>query len=77
MRVLWDLFKVADVRNYMFKNMLFEVPFIRRRLFLRDARKIIPQMKLNDLIFAHKVGGIRPVMIDKDHCKLQIGRAHV
>ncbi len=77
MRVLWDLFKVADVRNYMFKNMLFEVPFIRRRLFLRDARKIIPQMKLNDLIFAHKVGGIRPVMIDKDHCKLHLGEARI
>jgi malate dehydrogenase (quinone) len=26
-KVLWDLMKVRDIRNYMFKNMLFEIPF--------------------------------------------------
>ena len=77
MKVFWDLFKVADIRNYIFKNMLFEVPMIRRRLFLRDAKKIVPQMKLKDLTFAHKVGGIRPVMIDKESCKLHLGEAKI
>ena len=76
-KVMWDLFKVADIRKYIFKNMLFEVPLIRRRLFLRDARKIVPQLQLEDLSFAHKFGGIRPVMIDKDNCKLHLGEAKI
>lgn len=59
----------------MLKNVLFEIPVIRRYLFLKDARKIIPAMQLNDLSFARKTGGIRPVMIDKkNHC-LHLGEA--
>ena len=76
-KVLWDLLKVKDIRNYMFKNMLFEVPFIRRLLFLRDVRKIVPSLKLRDLKFAHKVGGIRPQLIDKDNCRLLMGEAKI
>ena len=74
-KTLWGLLKVSEIRNYLFKNLLFEVPVIRRHLFLKDARKIIPNMQLNDLTFAKKTGGIRPVMIDKkNHC-LHLGEA--
>ena len=75
--VLWNLIKVRDIRNYMLKNMLFEVPFIRRVLFLRDARKIVPSLRLRDLKFANKVGGIRPQLIDKDNRKLLLGEAKI
>jgi len=77
LKVFWDLFKVPDIRNYIIKNTLFEVPVIRRRLFLKDARKIVPSMKLSDLTFARKVGGIRPVMIDKEKCVLHLGEAKI
>ncbi|MFK5914866.1 MAG: FAD-dependent oxidoreductase [Woeseiaceae bacterium] len=74
-KALWGLLKVSDIRNYLFKNILFEVPIIRRRLFLKDARKIVPELQLKDLTFADKTGGIRPVMIDKKkHC-LHLGEA--
>jgi malate dehydrogenase (quinone) len=76
-KVLWDLLRVRDIRNYMFKNMLFEIPLIRKWLFLKDVRKIIPSLKFRDLKFAHKVGGIRPQLIDKDHCKLLLGEAKI
>jgi malate dehydrogenase (quinone) len=76
-KVLWDLLRVSDIRNYMFKNMLFEIPLIRRWLFLKDVRKIIPSLKFRDLKFAHKVGGIRPQLIDKDNCKLLMGEAKI
>lgn len=76
-KVLWDLMKVSDIRNYMFKNMLFEVPIVRTRLFLKDARKIVPEMQLSDLSFANKIGGIRPVMIDKVNRKLHLGEAKI
>ncbi len=77
MKVMWDLLKVADVRNYMFKNILFEIPYIRQRLFLKDARKIVPTLQLQDLTFAKKIGGIRPVMIDKLNRKLHMGEAKI
>lgn len=75
--VLYDLLKVADIRNYMLKNFLFEVPILRRALFLQDARKIVPDLKYQDLRFAHHVGGIRPQLIDKDHRKLMMGEAKI
>ncbi|MCW8854954.1 MAG: FAD-dependent oxidoreductase [Gammaproteobacteria bacterium] len=76
-KVLWDLIRVKDIRNYMLKNFLFEIPVIRRILFLRDARKIVPSLRLGDLKFANRVGGIRPQLIDKDHRKLLLGEAKI
>ena len=74
-KTLWGLLKISEIRNYLFKNILFEIPVIRRHLFLKDARKIIPKMQLSDLTFAKKTGGIRPVMIDKKHHCLHLGEA--
>ena len=76
-KVLWDLLRVKDIRHYMVKNMLFEIPFIRKWLFLKDVRKIIPSLKFRDLRFAHKVGGIRPQLIDKNQRKLLMGEAKI
>ena len=77
MKVLWDLFRVSEIRNYIFKNFLFEVPFIRRLLFLHDARKIVPDLELKELEFAKGIGGVRPVMIDKLNRKLHLGEAKI
>ena len=77
MKVLWDLFRVSEIRNYIFKNFLFEVPFIRRLLFLHDARKIVPDLELKELEFAKGTGGVRPVMIDKLNRKLHLGEAKI
>ena len=74
-KTLWGLLRVSEIRNYLFKNMCFELPIIRRHLFLSDARKIVPNMKLKDLTFAKKTGGIRPVMIDKKSHSLHLGEA--
>ncbi len=76
-KVLKDLLSVKDIRNYMLKNMLFEIPLIRKILFLKDVRKIIPSLRFKDLKFANKVGGIRPQLIDKDNCKLLMGEAKI
>ncbi|MDH5425628.1 MAG: FAD-dependent oxidoreductase [Gammaproteobacteria bacterium] len=76
-KVLWDLLKVRDIRNYMFKNMLFEIPLIRKILFLHDVRKIVPSLKFKDLKFASRVGGVRPQLIDKVNAKLLMGEAKI
>jgi malate dehydrogenase (quinone) len=75
--VLWDLFKVRDIRNYIFKNMAFEMPLLNRRLFLQDARKIVPSLQLEDLEFAQGVGGIRPQLIDRTRRQLILGQAEI
>ena len=76
-KVLWNLLKVRDIRNYMFKNILFEIPLIRKILFLKDVRKIVPSLKYKELRFASKVGGIRPQLIDKLNTKLLMGEAKI
>lgn len=75
--VFWQLFKVTDIRNYIVKNLLFEVPWLRRWLFLADARKIVPDMTLADLSFAKGYGGVRPQLIDKQQQRLMLGEASI
>ena len=71
--VLWQLFGDADIRSYILRNLLFEVPWLRRRLFLADARKIVPALQLDDLRFAEGYGGVRPQLIDRHARRLMLG----
>ncbi len=77
LKVFWDLFKVSDIRNYILKNFLFEVPGLRRWLFLKDAQKIIPSLELKDVTFAKGFGGVRPQLIDKETSTLKLGEAKI
>jgi len=77
LNVFWDLFKVSDIRNYILKNFLFEVPGLRCWLFLKDARKIVPSLQLKDVQFAKGFGGVRPQLIDKKQSKLMMGEAKI
>jgi malate dehydrogenase (quinone) len=76
-KVFWDLFKVSDIRNYILKNFVFEMPYFNRRLFLKDVRKILPSLKLEDLTFAKGFGGLRPQLIDKKNKVLMLGEAKI
>ncbi|MEB3165784.1 MAG: FAD-dependent oxidoreductase [Cyanobacteriota bacterium] len=75
--VFWQLFRIADVRNYILRNLLFEVPWLRRRLFLADARRIVPGMRLDQLRFAEGYGGVRPQLIDKVNRRLMLGEVSI
>lgn len=77
LRVLVDLFRDDDIRHYIFKNLLFEVPVIRRHLFLKDARKIVPSLEARDLRFARRVGGLRPQLVDRRAKRLLMGDAKI
>lgn len=76
-KVLWHLFRDRDIRRYLMRNMLYEVPLLRRRLFLKEAQKIVPSMQLADLRFATGVGGIRPAIIDKNKQALLLGESKI
>jgi len=76
-RVFWDLMKDSTIRNYIFRNFAFEIPIIRQRLFAKDAQKIIPSLKPEDLEFAKGIGGLRPQVINKTNMVLQLGEASI
>jgi len=73
----WKLFKDTDIRNYIFRNFLFEVPYLNKRLFLKDARKIVPSLQISEYEYAKGFGGIRPQVIDKKQQKLILGEASI
>lgn len=77
MRVMGGLLKEPEVRSYMLRNILYEVPGLGKRLFLKEARKIVPSLQLEQLHFAKGIGGIRPVMIDKQKLALHLGEAQI
>lgn len=58
--VFLDLLKVNDVRNYIFRNFLFEIPILRRYFFLKSILKIISSLRLNDITFASGFGELSP-----------------
>ncbi|APX92469.1 malate:quinone oxidoreductase [Halomonas sp. 1513] len=76
-KALWDLMKVRDIRRYIFKNFLFEVPVLRERLFLKDVQKIVPSLTVKEVSFAKGFGGVRPQLIDKEQKKLVMGEAKI
>ena len=76
-KIFYDLFKDSDIRNYVLKNFMFEVPFINKKLFLQDARKIIPSLDDDDISYAKGFGGVRPQILDKKNEKLMLGEASI
>lgn len=76
-KIFWDLLKDSDIRNYVFKNFLFEVPGINKKLFVKDARKIVPSLSTDDIEYAKGFGGVRPQVLDKANQKLMLGEASI
>lgn len=76
-KVFWDLMKDSTIRNYIFRNFAFEVPWLRKRLFAKDVQKILPDVKPNDLEYASGIGGLRPQVIDKTSMQLKLGEASI
>jgi malate dehydrogenase (quinone) len=75
--VMLRMLKHPTIRAYLIRNVLFEVPGIRRRLFLKDAHKIVPSLKLEDLTFAKGIGGIRPQVVDRAKKIMLLGEAKI
>jgi malate dehydrogenase (quinone) len=74
---LWKLLKEKDIRNYIFRNFLFELPLVNKYFFLRDARKIVPSLSPDEFSYAKGFGGIRPQVLNKDEQKLMLGEASI
>ena len=61
--------------NYILINFLYDLPFIGKRLFIKQIRMIVPGMKMNELKYARGIGGTRPQIVNNTTRKLEMGEA--
>jgi malate dehydrogenase (quinone) len=76
-RTLWGMLRERDIRQYILRNLLYEVPVLNRRLFVREIQKIVPSIRTADISYAEGFGGIRPQLIDKQSGTLRMGEAKI
>ncbi|MDR0666908.1 MAG: FAD-dependent oxidoreductase [Campylobacteraceae bacterium] len=76
-KILFDLFKDRDIRNYVFRNFVYEVPLLNKRAFLKDIKRLVPSLKLEDIKYAKGFGGVRPQVLNKTELKLMLGEASI
>ncbi len=72
-KILSDL----TILRYIILNLLYDVPILGKRLFIKQVRKIIPSIKLKDLKFAQGYGGIRPQIVNLNTQSLELGEAKI
>jgi malate dehydrogenase (quinone) len=73
-----SLFKIIFDKvlfNYIILNFLYDLPFIGKRLFVKQIRKIVPSLKLGELKYARGIGGTRPQIVNNTTRKLEMGEA--
>jgi malate dehydrogenase (quinone) len=61
--------------SYIFINFLYDLPFIGKRLFIKEIRKIVPSLKVSELKYAKGIGGTRPQIVNNTTRKLEMGEA--
>ncbi|MBE0491698.1 MAG: FAD-dependent oxidoreductase [Sulfurospirillum sp.] len=76
-KIFKDLFTDNDIRSYILRNFLFEIPYFNKKFFLKDARKIVPSLQEEDIEYAKGFGGVRPQVLDKKNQKLMLGEASI
>lgn len=76
-KITLGMLKDSIVRNYILYNYLFEIPFINKRLFVKDIQKIVPSLKASDIAYASGFGGVRPQVVDKKAGALMFGEASI
>jgi malate dehydrogenase (quinone) len=75
-----SILKISSDRvifNYLLKNVVYDFPWIGKRSFLKEIKKIVPKVKLDEIKFAKKVGGTRPQIINNATKKLELGEAKI
>jgi len=76
-KVYLSLFADSTIRRYILKNFIEEIPLVGKEVFIKDARKIIPSLRVEDITFAEGYGGMRPQIIDKKKHELLLGEAKI
>lgn len=75
--VYMDLFKDKTIRRYILRNVMEELPWLGKEVFVKDAQKVIPSLQASDIEFADGYGGMRPQIVDKPKRELLLGEAKI
>lgn len=75
--VLYDLMKDKDIREFIYRNIGYELPHYGKKSFLEMVHKIVPSLKLEELDFANHTTGVRPQIIDKKNRTLLMGAGKI
>jgi malate dehydrogenase (quinone) len=79
-KAIRSIIKISSDRvvfNYLLKNVVYDLPWIGKRSFLKEIRKIVPGIKGEEIKFARRVGGTRPQIINNVTRKLELGEAKI
>ncbi|MGB5635239.1 MAG: FAD-dependent oxidoreductase [Waterburya sp.] len=63
--------------KYIALNFVYDFPIIGKRLFIKEVKKIIPSIKLQDLSYAQGYGGVRPQIVNLNTQALEMGEAKI
>ncbi|MFQ5621672.1 MAG: FAD-dependent oxidoreductase, partial [Candidatus Nanoarchaeia archaeon] len=61
--------------RYVVRQFTYDLPFIGKRRFIKEVRKIVPTLKLSQLRYRKGYGGIRPQIVDTNEMRLVMGDA--
>lgn len=75
--VYYDLMKDEDIRAYIIRNFVHELPGIGNEFFIEEVQKLIPTLDSDDIEYAEGYGGMRPQIIDKKAKTLLLGEAKI
>ena len=76
-KVIWQNFGDSEVRDFLIRNIGFEIPILGKKLFVKNALKIIPSIREEDIYYAKGFGGVRPQVISHSQKKLLLGEARI
>lgn len=62
---------------YLLKNMLYELPWFGKQLFISNVKKIIPTLTASDIRVAEGYGGMRLQRVDTTTHELQLGEGKI
>lgn len=67
-----------NILKYVFKNILYDLPFIGKWFFLQmEVRKIVPSLTAEEIKLGRGIGGIRPQVVNTKTKKLEMGEAEI
>ncbi len=73
----FNILSDRTILKYIVRNYIYDIPFIGKRLFLKEVQKIVPSIQLNELQLARGYGGIRPQIVNLKTKRLELGEAKI
>ncbi len=73
----FNILSDTTILKYIVRNYIYDIPFIGKRLFLKEVQKIVPSIQLSELQLAKGYGGIRPQIVNLKTKRLEMGEAKI